>query len=384
MPNLKKRPDGRYIAQIYLGRDETGKKKYKSVYGRTPAELKDKETAIRMQLMRGADMLSQRDSFAVWADDWFRVKEHEDISERQLDNYKRAVRLWKDTLDGYNIGDVRADDIERVLLDLAGDGYARRTVEIYRSAIRQILRRAVSRGVLLSNPAELLEISIPGRKTETRRALSSDEQQWVYDTPHRAQPVAIIMMLSGLRRGELAALHWTDVDLAERTITVNKAIEYSSSGVPSLKPMTKTAAGMRVIDIPQRLADYMATLPRENALVIASAKGGYMSSTGWTKLWKSYMRALNIKYGVRTEKDLCPTSKPGTKVYDMTLPPITMHWLRHTFCTLMYLAGVDVVQACAQMGHADIATTLRIYTHLDATHKRKSMDKLDSYLVETR
>ena len=64
----------------------------------------------------------------------------------------------------------------------------------------------------------------------------------------------------------------------------------------------------------------------------------------------------------------------------MTIPPITMHWLRHTFCTLLYLAGVDVVQACAQMGHADVSTTLRIYTHLDAIHKRKSVDKLDAYL----
>ena len=46
----------------------------------------------------------------------------------------------------------------------------------------------------------------------------------------------------------------------------------------------------------------------------------------------------------------------------------------------LYLAGVDVVQACAQMGHADVSTTLRIYTHLDAIHKRKSVDKLDAYL----
>jgi hypothetical protein len=46
----------------------------------------------------------------------------------------------------------------------------------------------------------------------------------------------------------------------------------------------------------------------------------------------------------------------------------------------LYFAGVDVVQACAQMGHADVSTTLRIYTHLDATHKRKSVDKLDAYL----
>ena len=161
-------------------------------------------------------------------------------------------------------------------------------------------------------------------------------------------------------------------------------IEYDSNGVPSLRHVTKSAAGMRTVDIPQRLADYMRGMPRDNLLVIHSAKGGVMTESAWAKLWRSYMRELNIKYGNRTLEDLerMWSGKPGPKVLDMTIPNITMHWLRHTFCTLMYLAGVDVVQACAQMGHADVSTTLRIYTHLDAVHKRKSVSKLDTFLEE--
>ena len=202
------------------------------------------------------------------------------------------------------------------------------------------------------------------------------------DTPHRGQPVAVIMMLSGLRREELAALTWNDVDLKARTITVNKTIEYPPNEPPRLRHLTKSAAGMRTVDIPKKLADYMETMPRDNLLVIHSARGGVMTESAWAKLWRSYMRELNIKYGTRTPADLerMKSGKPGPKVFDMTIPPITMHWLRHTFCTLLYLAGVDVVQACAQMGHADVSTTLRIYTHLDAIHKRKSVDKLDAYL----
>ena len=139
---------------------------------------------------------------------------------------------------------------------------------------------------------------------------------------------------------------------------------------------------MRVVDIPQKLADYMAGMPHDNMLVIHSVRGGVMSATAWTKLWQSYMRELNIKYGERTPADLrrMKSGKPGPKILDMTIPPITLHWLRHTFCTLLYLSGVDVVQACAQMGHADVSTTLRIYTHLDSIHKRRSVDKLDAYL----
>ena len=98
MARVKKRADGRYCSQIYLGRDENGKRQYKSVYGKSPAELKQKETAVRLQLGRGLDVLSQRDSFDTWADDWLRLKEKEHITYRQMDSYRRAVKLWKDEL----------------------------------------------------------------------------------------------------------------------------------------------------------------------------------------------------------------------------------------------------------------------------------------------
>lgn len=384
MARVKKRADGRYCSQIYLGRDEYGKKRYKSVYAKSPAELKEKETAVRLQLGRGLDVLSQRDGFSVWADDWLRLKEKEGVTCRQMDNYRRAVRLWKEELQGYEIGQVRADDIERVLLALVDKGLAQRTVNLYRSAIRQIMQRAVGR-VIPINPEKQVSLAAVGRQEEQRRALTAEEQQWIWDTPHRGQAVAVIMMLSGLRRGELAALTWNDVDLEARTITVNKVMQYDSNGVPSLRHVTKTDAGMRTVDIPQRLANYMAELPRDNLLVIHSARGSVMTESAWAKLWRSYMRVLNEKYGTRTPADLerMKSGRPGPKKLDMTIPPITLHWLRHTFCTLLYLAGVDVVQACAQMGHADVSTTLRIYTHLDAIHKRKSVDKLDAYLKGT-
>jgi integrase len=381
MARAKKRADGRYCAQIYLGRDADGKKQYKSVYAKSPAELKEKEAAVRLQLGRGLDVLSQRDSFATWADDWLKLKERENITCRQMDNYRRAVKLWEEELRDYEIGQVRADDIERVLIGLSDKGLSQRTINLYRSTIRQIMRRAVGR-VIATNPANQVELAAVGRREEQRRALTAEEQQWIWDTPHRAQPVAVIMMLSGLRRGELAALTWNDVDLEARTITVNKVIEYDSNGVPSLRHVTKSAAGMRTVDIPQRLADYMRGMPKDNFLVIHSAHGGVMTESAWAKMWRSYMRELNRKYGTRTPADLelLRSGRPGPKALDMTIPNITMHWLRHTFCTLLYLAGVDVIQACAQMGHADVSTTLRIYTHMDAIHKRKSVDKLDAYL----
>ena len=63
----------------------------------------------------------------------------------------------------------------------------------------------------------------------------------------------------------------------------------------------------------------------------------------------------------------------------MVITPFTPHELRHTFCTTMFEAGMDAVTAKEQMGHADIQTTLSIYTHLSAKHKSIQADKLDAF-----
>ena len=81
-------------------------------------------------------------------------------------------------------------------------------------------------------------------------------------------------------------------------------MEYDSNGTPTLRNITKTEAGMRVIDIPQKLVDYMQKMPKDNLLVIHTKNGEPMNVTAWTKLWRSYMRALNIKYGERTTAEL--------------------------------------------------------------------------------
>ena len=99
-------------------------------------------------------------------------------------------------------------------------------------------------------------------------------------------------------------------------------------------------------------------------------------------MWDSYLNVLNFRYGNFPEGYDPPKSRFAPQKIPFVIPKITPHWLRHTFITMMYQAGVDVLTAKEQAGHADIQTTLSIYTHLDRTHKRRQMDKLDEYIKE--
>ena len=100
---------------------------------------------------------------------------------------------------------------------------------------------------------------------------------------------------------------------------------------------------------------------------------------------ESYLSDLNLKYG--NFNDCIETNgktpvKFSPRKAPFVIPTFTAHWLRHTFITMMYFAGIDMLTAKEQAGHEDIKTTMDIYTHLDTGFKKKSMQKLDDFLCK--
>lgn len=165
------------------------------------------------------------------------------------------------------------------------------------------------------------------------------------------------------------------------------------NGKSVVKDCTKTAAGMRTVYIPQVLAEYLAAEPRNNSLLVCpNASGGMMSESAYKRLWDSYLAELNFKFGDfsnvlvpneqsgKMEQYNKPKSRFAPPKIPFVIPRITAHMLRHTFITLMYIAGVDLLTAKEQAGHADVQTTMEIYTHLDSIYKSKQIEKLDEYL----
>jgi integrase len=388
-----KRQDGRIAVQVYLGRVD-GKRRYKTVYGRTQKEADEKARQIKSEIGLGLNVTADQDTFGQWADILLKIKAS-NVSPGQYKNYKGTVKYLKTLIGKMQIKNIRPQTIQNIIDNLAEENptthrpTAKRTLNFTLSVVRQILQLAVKNRIIAYNPAN--DVDIPAKAQEShRRALTEEEQQWIINTPHRAQCGAMIMMYAGLRRGELLALTWNDIDLKNKTICVNKTVTLKE-GQPKIKPFTKTQAGMRVVDIPQRLADFLKEekkkIPADavNPLVCPTKSGTIMTDTAWRRLWNSYLVDLNFKYGNQIDKKgHRARSKRNPNGIVMTIPHFTAHWLRHTFATLLYLSGVDVLTAKEQLGHADIKTTLAIYTHLDQQFKRHSMTKLDEYLTRCK
>lgn len=382
----KKRPDGRLQAKVYIGKKDD-KKQYKYVYAGNSKELEKKVQEIKLKLGKGLDVTAERDTFGAWGEKWLKLKKSE-VSAGRYATYSARYANLSDIYE-YQISKVRASDIQDIILDLAsnptertGKPYAKYTLTEIKNVAAQILQLAIENRVLDYNCA--LAVKIPkAAKNSTRRALTEEEQQWIVDTPHRAQTAAMIMMYAGLRRGELLALTWEDIDLKQGTISVTKSVEMIN-GKSSVKEGGKTNAATRTVYIPKRLVDCLEKIPHARfSLVCPDSKGKVMSSTAWKRLWESYLCDLNLKYGDWGNCLETKGKKPNKYSHitkPMLIPAFTAHWLRHTYITLLYMAGVDVLTAKEQAGHSDISTTMGIYTHLDSEFKKQNIAKLDDFL----
>lgn len=377
------RSDGRIAVQVYLGMDpETNRRKYKTVYGSTQKEADEKARQVKLALKKGLDISTENDSFALWSNRFIEIKKSSGISISQIHSYENYCHHLK-PLRLMPIGKITTGDIQDIILRLSkGDGIqkplAKKTLYGVRGTAKQIFDLAIVSRVIDYNPA--VASYVPKNAPESHyNALTDVQMQWIIDTPHRAQRAAMIMMYAGLRRGELTALTWADIDFKHNTININKSAEMVG-GKPVIKSMTKTPAGMRTINIPKKLSDFLKKEKGSESplclYVVHTVKGQPMTNQAWRTLWSSYLKTLNAKYGGFNGK----VSKFQPGGLPMKIPEFTPHWLRHTFATILYKAGVDVLTARDQLGHADIKTTLAIYTHLDKKYKKQTMSKLDDYL----
>lgn len=381
------RSDGRIAVQVYLGRGEDGKRKYKTVYGYTQKEADEKARQIKFALSKGLDVMSANTPFKELVDAWLISKEGS-ISEKHAKCLGGKAKQIKATLGDYPVAQITTANIQLIINKFAkknphtGKPSAKKTLIDFKSCVSQVFETAIENRLTEYNPAKYAKIPSKAPK-ETRFALTKEEQKRIEDTPHDIQRAAMIMMFSGLRRGELIPLTWNDIDFKENTISVNKSVEMIN-GKPTLKDGGKTEYSTRVIDIPQKLIDFLkyeksgATVFQ---LVCPNDKGEMFTETQFRRKWDSYIKELNFKYGNKIDKTgKLAKSKYNPNGIEVTIRKFTPHCLRHTFATMLYLAGVDVLTAKEQLGHKDIKTTLSIYTHLDKAHKRKNISKLDEFL----
>lgn len=384
----KKRADGRYSVQIYLGRED-GKRRYKTVYGATQREANEKAEKIRAQMGKGLDLTAD-DTFGFWCEAFVQKKKNE-VGVSQANAYRGRLHYFTrfnlrtgtfdfahdSELANTKITEVKLWQLQRILDELAEKNpftkkpTAKRTLASIRRAVVDVFAYAIMNRVTDFNTAAALTIR-KGATVTTRRALTKEEQDRVRTFPHRAQLPAMLAMLAGLRRGEMTALLWSDVDFENGVIRVTKSYDFKNGETK----LPKTDAGNRVIPMVDELAEFLKAQKKTSVFVVTSCNGNRMTETAWRAMLDSYLADLNIAFGKFTE----PVNKFQPGGVPFVIKPFTWHCLRHTFATMLYDADVDVLTAQKLLGHADSKTTLSIYTHLSKEKEKMNIDKFNIFL----
>lgn len=179
-----------------------------------------------------------------------------------------------------------------------------------------------------------------------------------------------MLLFTGMRPGETVTLTWGDIDLQNKEIHIKSAKE---SGAKRIKK-PKTMAGIRTVPIREvHLSYLLAEAEKEHKpsdLVFTTPSGKMHTEDSLRRLWKSFIRELDLHMGALTYRNKIIESKVA--------PDLVPYCLRHTFCTDMEKAGIPLNVAKELMGHADVQTTANIYTHADIKNLHANVSRMDT------
>jgi integrase len=248
-------------------------------------------------------------------------------------------------------------------------GLSAQTVLHIHRTLSQALDHAVRIGILVKNPAR--QVRPPRPPSREIKILDKEEIATVVNATQRAGLYApvLIAVTTGMRRGELLALRWSDVDLKASTLTVNQSLERIKGKFQFKAPKTKTSR--RTISLPVSVVEALRDHYKEQlevrfrlglgrdprALVFSRADGQPLDADA---LSKSFRRLVS-----------------KTKV-----TPITFHGLRHTHISHLLMDGVHVKVVSERAGHANVNTTLSVYAAYIPIMQADAALRVDAWLRE--
>lgn len=316
MSNLKKRADGRY-RRVVNG---------KAFYGTSEREINRKILEYQEKQERGR-------TFKEVADDWWR-EAYENLAAQSVKVYKPALTRALDRFGNDSINDILPRDIAAFYKLLAKEGYAQKTISNQRIVLNQVFNTAIISGEIIYNPCASVPLPKGLKKTERKAATAEDEARILNSSSDWLFPY--FALLSGLRKGEILALQWKDIDFENNIIYVTKSVEHIGDK-PHIKA-PKTGAGIRPVPLLEPLKER-----------IISRKGNpehfIISDTGEKPLTNRRFITLYNKY--REEVGIECTS----------------HQLRHSYATVAIEEDVQPRDLQGVLGHATATITLEKYAH---------------------
>ena len=338
---LAERKDGRYKA-TYHGIQFMGRS--------SDEALKKRQDYIDAE--RRGELLN-RDGITVfsYAFEWLPVHKAS-VAKNTYNAYVNYMNKLVARIGAMPMKNVTPSDIKAVYNEYLGQSES--SIRKARMLYVDLWDCAIEDGIVKSNPCRS-KAARPHKGTSgSHRALSQEEDDIILSCPAEFRIGALLMRYAGLRRGEVMAFDVDrDVDFDSGMIIVSRAIHFE--GNRGVVGAPKTEAGKRSIPL---LDVLRIELQGVHGGVCPLKKTKTVTSSAWRHIWSKYKKELELYAGSKVS--------------------IRPHDLRHSFCTTLRDAGVDVKLAIRWMGHSDEKMILRIYDHPGETRVQQAVRSLNS------
>ena len=363
--NILERSPGVFLVRY---RDNAGKRHNETVRGnrkRAEAVLTERRTSLETGSFSGKKKLT----VGAYLQDWLETYAVTNCTAKTVQGYKQSINCYTGPISGITLQKLDATHIQPIYAGMIKRGLSNRSVDALHKALSIAFNTAVKQGTIKRN---ILDAVI------APKVIKKEVEVW--DTETRAKAMTILResqygdfyqlgLMTGMRRGELAGLKWASVNLASKHLqVVNTLQRITGQGLMNGQP--KTERSRRSIALS---ADTVSLLHEIRGKQITQQ---LEVADAWTDSGYVFTHPdgmpIDPNLATRAFKKVVTTSG---------LPKLTIHGLRHTHATILLEQGVNPKVVSERLGHASVATTMDIYSHVLPDMQEKAALAIDAALA---
>lgn len=368
---VRKRDDGRWEGRIVIGHKESGEPIFRYVSAKTQRELL-KKLHQSIEEYRDVDLNeNSKMPLGQWLNRWLEEYAAPTVRSSTMEGYRGYIeRNIKPHLGEKQVGKITREDVQKLYRELQKTGrrefhpehgyqLAGTTIRRIHGVFHQAMDAAVRENLIARNPTE--GITLPKKKTAPKQILNDAQMERFMEVIQEDcvwHDFFYTELTTGLRRGEICGLMWSDFDEAHGTLSIRRTLHVQRGG-RMVTGETKTGTGKRTI-----------TLPPSTAQLLTQRKK------------RSYSQWI-FPNPLQPEQPTSPNAAYNhlkTLLQKAGLPSIRFHDLRHTFATHALASGVDAKTLSGILGHTQASFTLDTYTHVTGDMQKRASEIVGGFM----